>query len=128
MKKRYLKNAVALVIGLCLVGISDAASKAKESTDQSASDGGSLVVKRSASVGSGIFVNVSADGKQIAALSNNRIYRGNLSPGKHVISVVGDPNLAGQAPNKMEVNVEKGKTYSFTASLKSGKLVLEKSS
>lgn len=132
MKKQYLKKkAVAGMIGLCLGIIcfaisSNAAQKKTDAPAPGASDGGSLVITRSPSVGSGIFVNLFADGKQFATLSNGRRYTGTLPAGKHILAVIGDPNLSGQQQNKIEVMVEKGKAYSFSVSRKNGNIVLIK--
>jgi hypothetical protein len=130
MKKQYLKKiVVAGVAGLCLGIIcfatsSNAAQKKTEPAAMDANDGGTLVISRNPSVGSGIFVNVSADGKQLITLSSGRRYKGTMSPGKHTLSVIGDPNLSGQQANKVEVTVEKGKTYAFSVGRKNGNIVL----
>jgi hypothetical protein len=131
MKKQNLKKtAVAGMVGLCLGIIcfatgSNAAQKKETVAASGASDGAAnLVITRNPSVGSGIFVNVSADGKPLMTLSSGRRYSGTLSPGKHVLSVIGDPNLSGQQPNKVEVMAEKGKTYTFSVGRKNGNIVL----
>jgi hypothetical protein len=102
MKKQNLKKtAVAGMIGLCLGIIcfatsSNAAQKKETVAASGANDGmANLVISRNPSVGSGIFVNVSADGKQLITLSSGRRYSGTLSPGKHVLSVIGDPHVFG---------------------------------
>ena len=85
-----------------------------------------LVVVRTASVGSGVTASISVDGKDLVTLGNGRSFRGSVSPGKHVISVTAYPNLTGQQANKTEFTAEKGRTYSFSVSSKSGKVVLIK--
>jgi hypothetical protein len=129
MNKHYIrKNAVVGMLGLCLsmfflaTGANGAAKKA-DAAAGAASDGATLMIKRSASIGSGVAVNVSVDGKQVASIGNRGNYRGSLSAGKHVISVVPDPNT-GSGATKVEVTAEKGKSYSFSVHSKNGKLEL----
>jgi hypothetical protein len=132
MKKQYLRrNAAAGIVAVCLaivcsVTSSHGATKKSDADAAGANDGASFVVTRSASVGSGVSVNLAVDGKQVAIIGNRGRYRGTLAPGKHVLSVTGDPNLSGQGPNKLEVTVEKGKSYGFVANSKNGKIVLVK--
>src|SRR2546423_34005 len=114
-EKSALTRFVCLCLGvICCLATSYAAPKKSDAAAQS-SDGGTLVVSRNPSVGSGIFVSISVDGKQVTTLSQGRRYQGALSPGKHVISLIPDPNLGGQRPNKVEITVEQGHTYSFSA-------------
>jgi len=129
MKKYYLtKLSVAALICLCVgllaCAFNSTAAAASKPAPASA-DEATLTVARTASVGSGVFVNLSVDGKRVANLSKGRNYRGTLTPGKHTISIAPDPNTTGQRPSNVEVNAEKGHTYAFSAGHgKSGELVL----
>ncbi|HEY4282470.1 MAG TPA: hypothetical protein VGM62_05345 [Chthoniobacterales bacterium] len=132
MKTHYVKRTALAVVGsvclgvICTAGISRGAEKKSEAPAQNSGDMATLRVARTPSVGSGITVNLSIDGKLIMTVGQGRSYRGPLTPGKHVISVAPDPNLTGQQPNKVEVNAEKGQSYSFNVGAKSGKIELTK--
>ena len=133
MKKNYFgKNALTALACVC-VGIiccassSDAATK-KSDAPAPGGDAGTFIVNRTDSVGSGIDITVLVDGNRVTTLLRGRRYKGTLPAGKHVISVMPEPNTSGQGANKAEVTVEKGHTYSFSAARdKSGKIVLVKS-
>ena len=126
MKKHYIiKTALAGLVCACS-GITVCAinSSAMAAPTPASTEGAAFTVARAPSVGSGIFVSISVDGKQLTTLSQGKSYRGTLAPGKHVLSLVPDPNLSGQRPFKLELTVENGKTYSFRATRKSGDIIL----
>ena len=120
----------SLLICLALIygtATSDGAAKKPEAAAPSSEAGSPVTVTRSASVGSGVFVTLSVDGKRVKTLIKGSIYKGTLSPGKHVISIMPDPNTTGQRENKAEVIAENGRAHSFVVSRdKSGQLVLVK--
>ena len=132
MKTHYIKkNAVVALVCVCLGIIcypatSHAAAKKSDAPAQNSSDMAKLVVVRTDSVGSGITAAIAVDGKDLVTLTRGKSFRGSVSPGKHVISVTPDPNLIGQSADKTEFTAEKGRTYSFSVSSKSGKVVLVK--
>jgi hypothetical protein len=132
MKNHYIqKNAVTAFVCLglamlCCAATSQAASKKSDAPAQNAGDSAQLVVVRTPSVGSGIAASISVDGKELANLTQGKSFRGPLTPGKHVISVSAHPNLTGKQSNKTEFTAEKGQTYSFSVSSKSGEVVLVK--
>ena len=66
-------------------------------------------------MGSGLFLDVKIDGARVAALSIGQKYRGTLSPGQHVISVLLRPNQSNLPPTKKTLTVAKGQTYDLTA-------------
>ena len=55
------------------------------------------------------------DGARVAALSMGQKYRGTLSPGQHVVSVLLRPNQLDLAPTKRTWTAVKGQTYDLTA-------------
>jgi hypothetical protein len=135
MKSNYLTKTLlsgSACVGLLLIFCTAASHAAPNKTDagaQSGEAGSSIVITRNGSVGSGVFVTVSIDGQRAKTLMQGSRYRGTLSPGKHVISVMPDPNVTGQRENRVEVMAEKGKAYSFSAAHdKAGNLVLLKNS
>ena len=133
MKTHYVKkNAVMALVCVCLgiicyAATSHAASKKSDAAAQGNSDMAQLVVARNDSVGSGIDITLSVDGKSVMTLIRGRTFRGSLPPGQHVLSVRPEPNLTGQRANQAEVNAEKGHTYSFAVARQSnGTIVLLK--
>ena len=128
--KRILLKSVCLSLGvICCTATSDAASKPADSASQSTEGGSSVLITRKASLGSGVFVTVLLDGKRVKTLIQGSRYQAVLSPGKHVLSVMPDPNLTGQREVRVEITSEKGKAYSFSAARdKAGNLVLQKNS
>ena len=132
MKKNSISDILLALVCICsglicFTATCDGATKKWDAAAQSTEAGSLITVSRSASVGSGFFLGLSIDGKRVKTLMKGSVYRGTLSPGKHVISVMPDPNTSGQRENKMEVLAEKDRSYSFTATRgKSGEIVLVK--
>jgi hypothetical protein len=103
-----------LVFSSETVATSASSSISLASTVASA-DSGHLVIRRAANLGSGLFLNVSVDGKKVAALGKGHTYNGSLSAGPHVVSVIVIPNKMSLTPTLKNITVEKGQTYTFTA-------------
>ena len=79
-------------------------------------DNARLIVNRSADFGVDESINLAIDGVQVAVLGINQNYDAALAPGKHVLSISTNPKTYGQdSPSQISVNVEPGKTYTFTA-------------
>jgi hypothetical protein len=79
-------------------------------------DNARLIVNRSADFGAEESINLAVDGVQVSVLGVNQNYNVALPPGKHVLSISTNPRTYGQdSPNQISVNVEPGKTYTFTA-------------
>jgi hypothetical protein len=122
MKKFSYYSCVLLIAALACAGFSGcetsgtAAPGTTASVASSASQGGAqLIIRRAANMGSGLFLDVSIDGARVAALSMGQKYRGTLSPGQHVISVLLRPNQLNLAPTKRTWTAVKGQTYDLTA-------------
>ena len=126
--KNILVKSLALYFGvICCAATAHAETKKTDSAAQSSEAESPLTIIRTKSVGSGIDVDVLIDGKRVKTLMQGSRYKGTLSPGKHVISVMPKPNTTGQREEKTEVTAEKGHSYSFNiAHDKAGKLVLVK--
>jgi hypothetical protein len=75
-------------------------------------------------MGTGLFLDVKVDGAKVGALSMGETYRGSLSPGQHVISVILRPNEMNLPPTKKTLTVVKGQTYSLTAAWQGSTVVL----
>jgi len=87
-------------------------------------DSGQLVIQRAANMGSTVFLNVSIDGKHVGDVSPGQSYKGALSPGAHVVSVLLQPNGLNLPPTTKRITVEKGQTYTYTAMWEGERVVL----
>jgi hypothetical protein len=85
---------------------------------------GRLTIQRAANFGSGLSLNVSIDGAQVASLVEGRSYNRSLSAGQHVLTLSVDPNPGGFPPTTKRLTVQTGQTYSFTAMWSGQRLVL----
>ena len=74
-----------------------------------------LIIRRSPNMGAGLFLDVSIDDANVGSLAMGQTYRGTLSPGQHVISVILRPNGLNLPPTKKTLTVGKGQTYDLTA-------------
>jgi hypothetical protein len=75
-------------------------------------------------MGTGLFLDIKVDGAKVGALSMGETYRGSLSPGQHVISVILRPNEMNLPPTKKTLTVVKGQTYRLTAAWQGSTVVL----
>jgi hypothetical protein len=85
---------------------------------------GHLLVYRGAKFGYRLNLVLSLDGKDVASLTEGQTYDGYLPAGHHVLGVRVTPSTAGARPARKTVTVEAGQTYSYTAVLSGGHLVL----
>ena len=85
---------------------------------------GRLIIQRAANMGSGLVLNISIDGKQVAALPRGQTYSGSISPGQHVVSVLLVPNQLNLLPTQKRLSVQAGQTYNFTAMWQGNTVVL----
>jgi hypothetical protein len=75
-----------------------------------------LTVQRAANFGTPDSINLFVDGTEVAVIGFNQGYNAPLSPGKHVLSISTNPETLLQGPPRpLEVTIEPGKTYTFTA-------------
>ena len=106
-------------------GASSTASASTASMPASSSkNAGRLIIQRAANMGSGLVLNISIDGKQVAALPRGQTYSGSISPGQHVVSVLLVPNQLNLPPTQKRLSVQAGQTYSFTAMWQGDTVVL----
>ena len=122
MKKFNYYSCVLLIAALACAGFSGcetsgtAAPGATASVAAPAGQGAAqLIVRRSPNMGAGLFLDVWVDGARVAALSMGQKYRGTLSPGQHVVSVLLRPNQLDLAPTKRTWTAVRGQTYDLTA-------------
>jgi hypothetical protein len=84
---------------------------------------GRLLVSRAAKFGYRLNLVLSVDGKDVANLTEGQSYDGYLPPGQHVLGA----RVTGGAPTgaaQKTVTVQAGQTYSYTAKLSGGHVVL----
>ena len=101
-----------------------AAEKAKPAPAQNAQAPGRLVIVRGASLGPTV-VALKIDGQKAADISYNRRYDAPLAAGPHTLTVSPVTSLEGAKPTERQINVEPGKTYTFTAARQDIQLVLK---
>jgi len=83
-----------------------------------------LIIRRAANMGTGLFLDIDIDGASVGSTGVGEIYRGSLSPGQHVISVVMRPNRLNLPRTQKTLTVEKGQTYTLTAMWQGNTVVL----
>ena len=74
-----------------------------------------LSVYRIANFGNGVAVILYVDGAQVMTMSRGREYDGVLSPGRHVLTATVAPNVMMSRTFQRAIDVQAGRTYSFTA-------------
>jgi hypothetical protein len=85
---------------------------------------GHLLVYRAAKFGYRLNLVLSVNGKDVASLTEGQSYDGYLPVGQHVLVARVTPSTAGTHPAQTTVTVQAGHTYSYTAALSGGDLVL----
>ena len=83
-----------------------------------------LTVHRIANFGNGIAVILYIDGAQVMTISRGREYDGVLAPGRHVLSATVAPNVMMSRTFQRAIDVQAGRTYSFTAKWQGTDVVL----
>jgi hypothetical protein len=116
----------SLAIGWLLPGseVVSAAGKPSPPPAQDTQPAGRLVIVRSASLGPTV-VGLKIDGVQTATITYNRRYDAPLAAGAHILTVYPVVSLKGARPTDTRVNVEPGKTYTFTAARDDIQIVLK---
>ena len=122
MKKLNYRSYALLIVALgvtifsgCETTGTGASSSTSSASTVASAQSGRLVIRRVANIGTSLVLNVSVDGKHVAAVSEGQTYRGSLSAGPHVVSVILEPNAMNLAPTQKRITVQKGQTYTFTA-------------
>ena len=120
MKKCYYCYTL-LIVALACAGLSGCetsgtAGPAAAGNVAPAGQGASqLVIRRAANMGTGLFLDIDIDGASVGSIGPGRTYRGTLSPGQHVVSVVLRPNSLNLPRTQKTLTVVKGQTYVLTA-------------
>lgn len=124
----YTRNLLTLmttcVLLLSINGTSQARSSdtksrrvavAGSASAESARDDGRLIVTRIPNLGNNVIVDLYVDGVTVRPIEYGQTYKGLLSPGRHVLSVLASPNSKWKNPSDIILDVRNGETYSFTA-------------
>lgn len=128
MKKHLYPACGLLIIALACASFSGCETSSTASSTSAATaaapnmDGGQLVIFRAANLGETLFVTI--DGVKKGQVRQGDTFKGALSPGQHVVSVILMPNELNLPPTVKKLTVEKGKTYAFTAMWEGDTLVL----
>jgi hypothetical protein len=83
-----------------------------------------LIIRRGANMGTGLFLDIDIDGASVGTIGIGKTYRGSLSPGQHVVSVLLRPNQLNLPRTQKTLTVEKGQTYTLTAIWQGNTVVL----
>ena len=129
----HLHHSSLLLIVTCFaIGLflghpvnASAAGKGSPPPAQNELAAGRLVIVRAATLGPTI-VGLKIDGKEAAQITYNRRYDAPLAAGSHILTVYPVVSLKGAKPTEIRVNVEPGKTYTFTAARQDIQLVLQR--
>ena len=74
-----------------------------------------LVIRRAPDLGRNVIVQLSIDGRTVAAITYGHTYETALSAGPHSIAVAPMPNAKWKGATSMTLNAHSGRTYTFTA-------------
>ena len=114
----------ALALSAILPGIASGAEKSSAPAAQKNQEAGRLIITRSSRL-SQVVVGLSIDGKPVAKINYNNRYDAPLAAGPHTLTVVPIPDRELAGPTSVQVNVQPGKTYTFTAALDDVRVVLK---
>jgi hypothetical protein len=105
-----LKSAFVRVLAILAFAIAICISS--QAAQPSSTDSGRLIVQRSPTLGSNVFLRLSIDG-EVHNIGPGSRYDEPISAGHHVL-IVDTPKNQHQ-PTSMSVTVDPGQTYAFTA-------------
>jgi len=134
MKQDYIiKRALAglgcvfAAITLCaLTSDATAATAEKKPAAAEAAGEGHLTITRSPTLGSSTMISVLVDGKKAGTILSGSRYNGPIPAGKHTLSVRFEPLTTADKAASLALDVVPGQTYSFSATIKSGAIALQK--
>ena len=134
MKQDYIiKRALAglgclfsAIILCALTSDATAATAEKKPAKAEAAGEGHLTITRSPTLGSSTMISVLVDGKKAGSIIAGSRYNGPIPAGKHTLSVRFEPLSTADKAASLELDVVPGQTYSFSATIKSGAIALQK--
>jgi hypothetical protein len=74
-----------------------------------------LIIRRNPNLGFNVIVKLWIDGVPAGSVGYGHTYEGPLAPGHHVLAVLAGPNPRWPVPWQLPLDVQSGRTYSFTA-------------
>ena len=83
-----------------------------------------LIVQRTPTFGSDLFIRLSIDGKRVADIPRNQHYGGFVAVGRHTVAALALPNTEARRPTSISLFAKAGQVYIFTATWSSDRLVL----
>ena len=116
--------ALAILLGSPASTIAKSTKASSDSTTANA-DSGRLVIRRTPNIGTTAVVNVLIDGKKAGSIGQGQTYNVPISAGPHVVAATLTSSNIEKPPTQKNINVQKGQTYTFTASWKRGSLSLD---
>ena len=101
----------------CLLCVAGHAGARTPATSGASSNGGTarLIVHRIPTTGKFVFVQLYVDNVVVGAIAYGDTYRGYLTPGRHLLSVLAIPRPKWWERPPTIVDVRSGETYTFTA-------------
>jgi len=106
----------------CAIFVSSTETQARDSHK-----GGRLIVQRAPNFGTELVAQLSMDGRKVADIPRDQHYEGFVSAGRHMLTIQVLPNTEFRRPTSMNLSVQSGRTYIFTAVWESDRVVLRRS-
>ena len=139
------RRRMFVVLGLtCAVVLMTAASQARGTTprstvytrpgaaastfDRNYPGTGRLIVQRSADFGYSLFLKLWINGREVDNIAWNYRYDAFVPAGQYVVTVLAVPGSNGRRPNSTLVTIRPGRTYIFTGTWESDRVVLRRAS
>jgi hypothetical protein len=123
MLRSYLPDVAMIAVACSFLGCQTTAPGPSATASAPHANAGRLTISRAANLGEMLVVTV--DGGKPVTVRAGDIFTTSLSPGKHVVSAILQPNQLNLTPTKLNLNVEKGKSYAYTAMWRGDTLVLQ---
>jgi hypothetical protein len=122
--KKY--NSIIQILSLVCAYLIVAGCANHPGASAPAPNSGHLLVYRAAKFGYRLNLVLTVDGKDVASLTEGQSYDGYLPAGQHVLGGRVTGGTAGTRAVQKTVTIAAGQTYSYTAKLSGGHVVLVK--
>jgi hypothetical protein len=115
-------NLFLILAFACAIFVSGTETQARDSRA-----GGRLIVQRVPNFGTNLVAQLSIDGRKVADIPRDQHYEGFVSAGHHMLTIQALPNIELRRLTSMGLTVRSGRTYIFTATWESDRVVLRRS-
>jgi hypothetical protein len=115
-----------ILVSVCAISMRSAVSQPASHLASGDYEGGRLIVQRAPNFSWECAVRLQIDGRTVANVVKGRRYD-RFVPGHHVLTATAVPNYAFRQPASISLNVLSAQTYVFTATWKSDRVVLRRS-